>query len=247
MELTRRSLIVQGGMASGALAFRATSTIAARLPHRRRPISPRLLLPAVTRGSRIWLRRHHRTFARQGHEVVLLYLNDGAWPPTPAATRLAEAKRACELLRARPSYAGQTNGAAIVDNFTMKTLPSVSMPRRPTPSLLIGWWTIIVTIAPSPCSRTMRGKNPDGNSRSIITKYRMEKTRCSFPQTATSILPGWNRVRKQRVTRTPARRRTATMGCRTRYHASGAWKAATREPKPLSGNSKVPWISSLIR
>jgi LmbE family N-acetylglucosaminyl deacetylase len=51
-----------------------------------------------------------------GHEVVLLYLNDGAWPPTPAPTRVAEATRACELLRARPAYAGQVNGHAVVDN-----------------------------------------------------------------------------------------------------------------------------------
>jgi len=51
-----------------------------------------------------------------GHEVVLLYLNDGAWPPTPAPTRLAEAKKACELLKARPAYAGQVNGHAVVDN-----------------------------------------------------------------------------------------------------------------------------------
>jgi N-acetylglucosamine malate deacetylase 1 len=50
-----------------------------------------------------------------GHEVVLLYLNDGAWPPTPASTRIAEAKKACELLKARPAYAGQVNGDAVVD------------------------------------------------------------------------------------------------------------------------------------
>jgi LmbE family N-acetylglucosaminyl deacetylase len=51
-----------------------------------------------------------------GHEVVLLYLNDGAWPPTPAATRIAEAKKACEILHARPLYADQQNGHAVVDN-----------------------------------------------------------------------------------------------------------------------------------
>jgi LmbE family N-acetylglucosaminyl deacetylase len=51
-----------------------------------------------------------------GHEVVLLYLNDGGWPPTSPATRIAEAKRACELLKARAAYADQTNGHAIVDN-----------------------------------------------------------------------------------------------------------------------------------
>ena len=51
-----------------------------------------------------------------GHEVVLLYLNDGAWPPTPAEVRIEEAKRACEILKARPAYADQINGHAIVDN-----------------------------------------------------------------------------------------------------------------------------------
>ena len=51
----------------------------------------------------------------KGHEVVLLYLNDGAWPPTDAAVRTAEAKAACAALKARPAYAGQTNGAAVVD------------------------------------------------------------------------------------------------------------------------------------
>ena len=53
---------------------------------------------------------------RRGHEVVLLYLNDGAWPPVAAPTRIAEGTRACELLGARPKYAGQVNGHAIVDN-----------------------------------------------------------------------------------------------------------------------------------
>jgi LmbE family N-acetylglucosaminyl deacetylase len=51
-----------------------------------------------------------------GHQVVLLYLNDGAWPPTPAATRKSEAAKACEFLKARPAYAGQINGHAVLDN-----------------------------------------------------------------------------------------------------------------------------------
>lgn len=49
-----------------------------------------------------------------GHDVVLLYLNDGAWE-TSAAIRTAEAKKACEILKARPAYAGQANGHAVVD------------------------------------------------------------------------------------------------------------------------------------
>lgn len=50
-----------------------------------------------------------------GHAVVLLYLNDGAWE-TSAPIRIAEAKKACEILKARPLYANQTNGHAVVDN-----------------------------------------------------------------------------------------------------------------------------------
>lgn len=54
-----------------------------------------------------------------GHEVVLLYLNNGEWPPSkggaPASTRMAEASKACQILKARPAYAGQTNGHAVLD------------------------------------------------------------------------------------------------------------------------------------
>jgi LmbE family N-acetylglucosaminyl deacetylase len=114
MELTRRSLIVRGGMASGAVALRA--------------VSPITTLPKAHKAKIVFTGGHPgdpeygcggtiASFVEQGHEVVLLYLNDGAWPPTPAATRMAEAKRACELLGVRPAYAGQTNGAAIVDNL----------------------------------------------------------------------------------------------------------------------------------
>jgi LmbE family N-acetylglucosaminyl deacetylase len=51
----------------------------------------------------------------RGHDVALLYLNEGDWPPTPATARLAEAEKACEILKARRLYAGQANGHAVVD------------------------------------------------------------------------------------------------------------------------------------
>ena len=59
-------------------------------------------------------------YTELGHEVVLLYLNRGEWPENPLledakSVRIAEAKKACEILKARPAYAGQLNGAAIVD------------------------------------------------------------------------------------------------------------------------------------
>jgi len=50
-----------------------------------------------------------------GRDVVLLYLNNGEWE-TSAAIRMAEAKKAGEILKARPVYADQKNGHAIVDN-----------------------------------------------------------------------------------------------------------------------------------
>ncbi|HEV2424365.1 MAG TPA: PIG-L deacetylase family protein [Terriglobia bacterium] len=58
-------------------------------------------------------------YASLGHEVVLLYLNNGEWPASkggaPASTRMAEASKACGILKARPVYAGQINGQAVLD------------------------------------------------------------------------------------------------------------------------------------
>src|SRR5690242_1291781 len=56
-----------------------------------------------------------------GHDVVLLYLNRGekACPETsPNAgsdVRVPEARKACEILKARAAFAGQCDGHAIVD------------------------------------------------------------------------------------------------------------------------------------
>jgi len=54
-----------------------------------------------------------------GHEVVLLYLNRGDWSDRPGhdagAVRVAEASSACGILKARPAFAGQHDGRAIVD------------------------------------------------------------------------------------------------------------------------------------
>ncbi|HEV2398272.1 MAG TPA: PIG-L family deacetylase [Candidatus Sulfotelmatobacter sp.] len=65
-----------------------------------------------------------------GHEVVLLYLNDGAWE-TSAEIRIAEAKRACEILQARPVYANQQNGHAIVDNDHYKAFQRILESEKP--------------------------------------------------------------------------------------------------------------------
>lgn len=58
-------------------------------------------------------------FTALGHDVTLLYLNRGDPTETPADNRLfprvAEATRACEILKARPLFAGQIDGKSVVD------------------------------------------------------------------------------------------------------------------------------------
>jgi len=55
-----------------------------------------------------------------GHEVVMLYLNKGEKNCPPQAgdaslVRVPEAQKACEILKARPVFAAQCDGHAIVD------------------------------------------------------------------------------------------------------------------------------------
>lgn len=60
-------------------------------------------------------------YADQGHDVALLYLNRGekhcpeSDEEAAANPRVAEAKRACAILKARPVFAGQCDAHAIVD------------------------------------------------------------------------------------------------------------------------------------
>lgn len=70
--------------------------------------------------------------AQLGHDVVLLYLNEGEPPGRPrTGTRVAEAKAACELLRARPLFAGQVDGGSIVDHAHYETFRALLGPEKP--------------------------------------------------------------------------------------------------------------------
>jgi LmbE family N-acetylglucosaminyl deacetylase len=61
-------------------------------------------------------------YTARGHEVVLLYLNrgegfcKGADPSQCGVVRTAEARKACEILKARPAFARQIDGQSIVDS-----------------------------------------------------------------------------------------------------------------------------------
>jgi N-acetylglucosamine malate deacetylase 1 len=70
-----------------------------------------------------------------GHSVVLLHLNNGAWPVekggAPAHVRLAEAAKAASILKARAIFAGQTNGHAVLDDVHFEEFRDIVENERP--------------------------------------------------------------------------------------------------------------------
>jgi N-acetylglucosamine malate deacetylase 1 len=81
-----------------------------------------------------------------GHDVILFYLNRGekSCPETPseaaANVRVGEAGKACEILRARPLFAGQCDGHAIVDAAHYEEFRKLIEAERP--SVLFTHWPI---------------------------------------------------------------------------------------------------------
>jgi N-acetylglucosamine malate deacetylase 1 len=131
VAVTRRNLLIgASGVASGLVfGLPAMEAIA-------QPASPERKLKFIVTGGHPGDPEYGcgGTVARLtqlGHGVILLYLNDGAWPPTPSSTRVAEAKRACEILKARPAYAGQTNGHAVVDNAHYEAYAQIISAEKP--------------------------------------------------------------------------------------------------------------------
>jgi N-acetylglucosamine malate deacetylase 1 len=74
-------------------------------------------------------------YAELGHDVAILYLNKGltleAAQAGNAPDRVAEAAKACEILKARPLYAGQIDGNAIVDRERSDQLHALLEAERP--------------------------------------------------------------------------------------------------------------------
>jgi LmbE family N-acetylglucosaminyl deacetylase len=71
-------------------------------------------------------------YAELGHEVVLLYLNDGVPAGKPQnGVRVAEARKACEILKARPLFAGQVDGEAVVDRSHYVAFRKSLEPEKP--------------------------------------------------------------------------------------------------------------------
>lgn len=111
--MNRREMLLGAGIAAGAVAARAVAE--------QTPAEPARKLRIVVTGGHPGDPEYGcggliARLTALGHNVTLLYMNDGAWPPTPAPVRMAEAKKSCAILQAKPVYAGQTNGHAVIDN-----------------------------------------------------------------------------------------------------------------------------------
>ncbi len=79
-------------------------------------------------------------YADQGHEVVLVYLNRGDVTCGSNNGRVAEGKRACEILKARPIFLGQCDGHAVVDNAHYDSFQALLGTERP--DVLFTHWPI---------------------------------------------------------------------------------------------------------
>ena len=86
-------------------------------------------------------------YTEQGHEAVLLYLNRGdsgymEKPPAEdaALVRMAEAAKACEILKARPAQAGQFNGRAVVDAAHYEAFQKILEAEQP--DVIFAQWPI---------------------------------------------------------------------------------------------------------
>ncbi len=120
-SLTRRELLARCGRAGiGLTASSSIASAANPAPSGSGPAKLKILVAGGHPGDAEYgCGGTIARFTELGNQVVLLHLNNGEWPAekggAAASVRTAEAGNAAEILRARPSFAGQVNGHAILD------------------------------------------------------------------------------------------------------------------------------------
>jgi LmbE family N-acetylglucosaminyl deacetylase len=141
-SVTRRDLLGRAARLAGAAALSL---------HTSRAESPGRKLKVIVTGGHPGDPEYGcgGTIARYtdlGHDVALLYLNRGekSCPESPADAaanvRVAEAKRACEILKARALFASQCDGHAVVDAAHYREFREVIDAERP--DVLFTHWPI---------------------------------------------------------------------------------------------------------
>src|SRR5205823_2176749 len=122
--ISRRNILGRAGLLGPTLAVGLPLAAAIGDPQAAEAPDPRRKLKVVVTGGHPGDPEYGcgGTIARYtdlGHEVVLLYLNRGERPgrtrDEARGVRVAEAAKACAILKARPLYAGQVDGQAVVD------------------------------------------------------------------------------------------------------------------------------------
>ena len=179
-------------------------------------------------------------YVDQGHDVALLYLNRGekTCPESPeqsaANPRVAEAKRACEILKARPIFAPQCDAHAVVDSARYDEFRAIV--EAENPDVLFTHWPVDNhrdhrAIAMLSLDAWLRL-----NRRFALYYYEVsdgEDTAMFAPSDYVDI--------SSAEPRTPTRRsrRTNIMRCRTRLRVSAEWRAATSGRRHLRGMWRV--------
>jgi N-acetylglucosamine malate deacetylase 1 len=135
-SLSRRDLIIRTNAVAGAFVVGESPALAAAPQADRRTDAGRKLKVIVTGGHpgdpEYGCGGTIARFTDLGYEVVLLYLNKGEWPPRDAGlARIAEATKACEILKARPLYADQFNSQAVVDAAHYATFRKILEAEQP--------------------------------------------------------------------------------------------------------------------
>ena len=122
--ISRRTMLGQTGLLGGALLTGLPQAAFFRDALAAEPLEGKRKLKVVVTGGHPGDPEYGcggtvALYSDLGHEVVLLYLNEGEPPDAPikgtGAIRVVEAKKACEILKARPAFVGQIDGRAVVD------------------------------------------------------------------------------------------------------------------------------------
>lgn len=146
-SFTRREALIHGGRIGAALAvgFPAAEAAGKTRPEQHGAGKLKVIVagghpgdPEYGCGGTIAL------YTDLGNEVILLYLNNGEWPAekggAPASVRMAEASKACQILTARPAYAGQLNGRAVLDSVHFDEYRKILEAERP--DVVLTQWPI---------------------------------------------------------------------------------------------------------
>ena len=132
--VSRRRFLAQSGVVAAAVPLGATAPAAAATPAR----AMKILVIGTTPGDpEAGCGGTMARYADAGHDVVALYLTRGEagvagkTHEQAAAVRTAEAGAACRVLKARPVFAGQLDGATEVNAARARSVRETRRGREP--------------------------------------------------------------------------------------------------------------------